>query len=368
MTPAKKLLAAAKAAEAAKAARAAEKERARAAREEAARQANNRRLQEQLPIAASADIARLMKEIKKHPDLEALCDRLDMAPRKVRALIDEAKEKGFQVAMMGGRVGRLPVSEGDVVLSEVDPAGETQHLAIVGDVHMCSKYHLRGYFEDFCRKAYKRGVRYFLQVGDMLDGAYEHGQYELTHSGFEDQSEYCVKHLPEMPGAKWVMITGNHDEKLGDRGSLNVGRALESRFRDAGRTDFAYAGARAADVRIVRKNGRGLTVRLWHPKKGAGYARTYGMQNYIRDLSPGYKPDILAVGHWHTQASFEMRGIHAFAAGCFQGGGSSFSKSLGGAQSIGSWIIDYAMTSGGTVRDITPTWVGYYEGETVRDG
>ena len=268
--------------------------------------------------------------------------------------------------MVGGRVGHMPVSEGDAILPQIDVAGKPTQIAIVGDVHMCSKYHLRAQFEDFCRKAYKRGVRYFLQVGDMLDGAYDHGQFELTHSGFEDQSEYCVKYLPEMPGAKWTMIAGNHDESLGKNQSLNVGRALEARFVAAGRKDFACVGARAADVCIAKKNGRGLRVRLWHPKKGAGYARTYGMQNYIRDLQPGHKPDILAVGHWHTQAYFEMRGIHALAAGCWQGGGSSFSKSLGGAQSIGSWIVEYAMTSGGTVRDITPTWVGYYEGETVR--
>ena len=142
---------------------------------------------------------------------------------------------------------------GDAILPQIDVAGKPTQIAIVGDVHMCSKYHLRAQFEDFCRKAYKRGVRYFLQVGDMLDGAYDHGQFELTHSGFEDQSEYCVKYLPEMPGAKWTMIAGNHDESLGKNQSLNVGRALEARFVAAGRKDFACVGARAADVCIAKK-------------------------------------------------------------------------------------------------------------------
>jgi UDP-2,3-diacylglucosamine pyrophosphatase LpxH len=343
--------------------RAAAKEAARQAREDAARG----RLAAKLPVPASADIAMLVKAAKRHPDLEQLCDTLSMPPGKVRALIEEAQGKGFQVDLVGGRVGLVPVATGDIILPEVDQAGKEQHLALVGDVHMCSKYHLRAQFEDFCHKAYKRGVRYFLQVGDMLDGAYHHGQFELTHSGFEDQSDYCVQNLPALPGAKWIMIQGNHDETLGDRGSLNVGKALESKFRAAGRKDFACVGSRGANVRIGRKDGRGITVELWHPKKGAGYARTYAMQNHIRDMAPGFKPDILAVGHWHTQAHFEMRGIRAFACGCFQGGGSSFSKSLGGAQSIGSWIIDYRTTPGGTIRDMSTNWIGYYEGETVRD-
>lgn len=364
----KELLAAAAAADAAKAARKAQKEAERVAREEAARKANDAHLVKALPVAATPDIARLMKASKKYLDLEALCDELDMSPGKVRELVEQAKAKGFQVDLVGGRVGKIPVAEGDIIVPEIAQAGNRRTIAIVGDVHMCSKHHLKAQFNDFCRKAYKRGVRYFLQVGDMLDGAYPHGQYELTHSGFEDQSEYCVRNLPEYKGAKWIMIAGNHDESLGDRGSLNVGRALESRFRDAGRKDFTCVGARAADVRIHWKDkDGGLHVRLWHPKKSAGYARTYGAQNYIRDMAPGFKPDILAVGHWHTQAYFESRGIHAIMAGCWQGGGSSFSKSLGGAQSIGSWIVDYRLTADGTVRDITPTWVGYYEGETVRE-
>jgi hypothetical protein len=68
----------------------------------------------------------------------------------------------------------------------------------------------------------------------------------------------------------------------------------------------------------------------------------------------------------HRQMYFTTRGVHAFASGCWQGGQSSFGKSLGGAPDIGSWIIEYTLTEGGTVRSVKPEWVAYYETETVR--
>jgi hypothetical protein len=81
----------------------------------------------------------------------------------------------------------------------------------------------------------------------------------------------------------------------------------------------------------------------------------------------GKKPDLLAAGHWHQSAYIHTRGVHALSAGCWQGGGSAFSKSLKGSPSIGSWIIKYELTKGGTVRSLAPEWVGYFEKERVRE-
>ena len=81
MTPSKDLLEKAAAAEAAKQARKAAAEAARVERNEAARRQRDAELADKLPIQASPEIGRLVAASKKHPDLEKLCDLMNMPPK-----------------------------------------------------------------------------------------------------------------------------------------------------------------------------------------------------------------------------------------------------------------------------------------------
>lgn len=226
---------------------------------------------------------------------------------------------------------------------------------------------MRGQFEEYTQWAYgERGVRRFLHVGDMLDGAYKFSFSEQNVRGFEDQCDYAIEHLPRLEGATWTCILGNHDETF-DVNGLNVERAINERFRSAGRTDVEFIGARGAYVRLLAPGQkRGTIVELWHPKGGAAYAISYKLQNHIRDYAVGAKPDIALQGHTHQAMYFEQRGVHAFVCGCWQGGKSAFGRSIGGAPSIGSWVIEYEVTEDETIRTLTPSWRRYYEGESPR--
>jgi predicted phosphodiesterase len=224
-------------------------------------------------------------------------------------------------------------------------------------------------FQDFCRIAYKRGVRQFLHVGDLLDGVYTHSIYEQNARGFEEQCGVAIRELPQWPDARWHFIQGNHDETMGEKSGLDVGRAIEQAFRAAGREDVIYHGARGAYLRLkAPEEKRGLLVHLWHPRdKGNTYALTYALQKRIEGYAVGAKPDCVAAGHWHQSVFFNTRGVYALSAGCFQGSQSSFGKSLRTSPSIGSWIIRYALTEGGTVRRFSPEWLGYQETELIRE-
>jgi predicted phosphodiesterase len=239
----------------------------------------------------------------------------------------------------------------------------------VGDIHFGSKHHMGPQFQDFCDKAHARGVRQFLHVGDLLDGNYRHSVWEQSHRGFEEQVAYAIEHLPRYDGASWHFIQGNHDETLGEHSGLEVGVATVQAFNAAGRRDLHYHGARGAYLRLrAPGEARGMLVELWHPRdKSSAYAKSYRLQKHVEKYAPGQKPDVVAAGHWHQCFFMPVRGVNAFSTGCWQGGQSSFGKSLGGAPDIGSWIVEYSLTPGGTVRTIKPEWVGYHEVETVRD-
>lgn len=348
------------------------KEQARLRREEEAAALNAERLAMKARLAGKdrtdPELSALMgvlRTAKVAPTFQDLCNVLDKSPVRVQVIIDRANRQGYSVAITGERVVSAPPAQQDAP-ARVAVAGKVRSLAVVGDIHFGSKYHCGDYFQDFCKQAYKSGVREFLQVGDILDGNYKHGRFELTAHGFDDQAAMAVKNLPHWPDARWHFIQGNHDETLSDNG-MDVGRALEQAFRAAGREDVHYVGNRGGYVQLVRDDEeRGLAVHLWHPRKGGAYALSYGLQKQIEKYSPGQKPDLLCAGHWHQSNYFQIRGVHAISAGCWQGGGSSFSKSLGGAPSIGSWIVKYALTVDGTVRKFQPEWIPYFEKETVR--
>lgn len=317
-------------------------------------------------------VARIVELTRRAPlSIEALCDELDLAPWRVRELVESANETGYRVELDGGHVGRRPHDESEVAQHSVSVSGadDRRVIAAVGDIHFGSKHHLVAYFQDYCRYAYDRGAREFLHVGDLLDGVYKHSVWEQSARGYEEQVAVAVEELPSWPDARWHFIQGNHDETLGEASGLDVGRAIVQSFVAAGRTDVHYLGARGAYVRLVGPGERrGLFVELWHPRdKGNAYAKSYRMQKHIESYAPGQKPDLLLTGHWHQQMYFTTRGVHALSTGCWQGGQSSFGKSIGGAPAIGSWVIEYGLTPEGTVRHIRPEWCGYFEKEHVRD-
>lgn len=323
------------------------------------------------PGPADGGLAALLKLVRKGDgfELEELCDRLDLAPKRVLELVAEANKLGHDLTLGDAVIGQRPRDPSqDVVVAMPSPVTSTHKVALVGDVHIGSKHHLGAYFKDFYDSAYEAGCRTFIQVGDILDGVYRFSIWEQSHRGFEEQVDATIEGLPSKPDARWVAILGNHDETFERDSGISVVRAANDRFRAAGRDDFEFVGSRGAYLRLKHPGAkRGVVVELWHPSGKPAYALSYKMQNHIRDYAVGAKPDILAVGHWHQSCYFTNRGVHAFSCGCWQGGKSAYGRSLGGSPAIGSWLLEYSLTADETIREITPAWRAYYEGETPRD-
>ena len=316
-------------------------------------------------------ISRLVRLTRNAPrSLVALADILDCSPKTVTDLVSEARDAGYDVQLSKTGEGVRPAPRESVALEQAKPAavsGNEITIAAVGDVHFGNKFHMGAELQDFCDKAYAAGARRFLQVGDLLDGVYRHSVWDQTHRGFSDQSKLAVQKLPAYPDSTWEAIEGNHDETFARDCGLDVSRAVTLAFKDAGRKDFTMNPGRSHYFHLKPRKGRGVFVELWHPGKGPAYALSYKLQKKVEGYAVGQKPDILLVGHYHQSVYANIRGVHAFMVGCFQGGGSNFGKSLGTAPAIGSWIIRVSLTKDGTLRRVAPEWVGYYEREIVRE-
>jgi predicted phosphodiesterase len=297
-------------------------------------------------------------------DFEQLCDRLELAPRKCRELVERAQAAGYTIDVAHNLVAFRMADADDRVrdLGIAPVVGQRQLVAIISDTHLGSKFCLREQLKDFVHMAYDRGVREILHPGDVLDGCYKHGVFELSHSGIDAQTEDLFETLPRLPGLTYHGICGNHDDTFSDKIGIDAGQFMQNWFQARGRNDLRFYGRRGAYLRI-----RGATVELWHPKKGAGYALSYQLQNHIRDYGVGQKPDILLAGHWHTYVYLEQRGVHALACGTFQGSRSAFSKSIGGAPSIGGTLLSWDVTADGTLRRLSVERSSYFEHEQPQE-
>lgn len=309
----------------------------------------------------------LVRLAKRGIGFDDLCDKLDMSPKRVRRLVDIAKEQGYRVDVAGDNVAwrepELGPDHGyDTDVGVAPTVGGRSIVAVVSDTHFGSKYCMRDAMCEFVRHAYEQGARHVLHSGDMLDGCYKHGQWELSHHGVDDQIDDALATLPRLDGLSYHYITGNHDETFTDSTGLDTGRLIADRARSIGRTDLHYYGCRGARLRLGN-----VRVELWHPRKGNAYALSYQLQNHIRDYPVGVKPDILIAGHWHRAIYFEQRGVHAVSAPCWQSGLSSFGKSLGGAPSIGGWLLSWETTHHGTLRRFSAERSAYYDQEGFRD-
>lgn len=308
------------------------------------------------------DVSKLIQLVKKQAlDFEVLCDKLDKSPKRMRELIYEAQARGADIHIAADKVGISPTPEADVPEVQdvkIHPVvGERQKVGVISDTHFGSKYCMREQVKDFVNYAYEQGVREILHNGDCLDGSYRHGWLELTHSGLEDQTADMCDVLPALPGLTYHAITGNHDETFWNESGANVGAAITHYFRESGRNDIKFYGDRSAFLKI-----RGAVIEQWHPRGGGSYAKSYRLQKHIEGYM-AIKPQVLLVGHFHQFCHIFERGVHGLLCPTFQGSGSKFSKSLGGAQAQGGLILSWDLTELGMIRNFNVEKRSYFERE-----
>lgn len=310
------------------------------------------------------EVQRIVDLTRRGPiKFSVLCDKLDLSPNKTRALIEKAKQARINIHVEHDHVGIQHAYEEKVTTIGIAPViGKRQRVGVISDTHLGSKYCLRAQLIDFVEYAYEQGVRDILHPGDVLDGMYKHGLWEVSHSGLEAQTQDLFEVLPKKKGLNYHCITGNHDWTFAEASGVDVGGYIASYFREQGRSDIHFYGNRGAFLRI-----NGALVHLWHPRSGGSYAKSYGIQKHIEKYSSGEKPNVLLAGHWHTFCYVYERGVHGIACPTFQGGGSAFSKSLGGAPAIGGLILSWDLTEHGTVRNFTLEKRSYFEAERPRE-
>ena len=310
------------------------------------------------------DFSKLVDALKRSPVFDDLCSTLDLSPARTRNLLRRARAAGYAVRLGAEVVGIGHEDTSDIRDVEVPPTvGGRFRVGVISDLHAGSKYCLRAQLRDCIERMYRRGVRDILIPGDLTDGCYGHGVFELKYSGVQDQVADLERMLPQKEGLRYHAISGNHDYTFSERTGLDFGSYCVGYFKTRGRNDLCFYGDRAATLRIG-----GTSVRLLHPSGSCSYAISYKLQKFVESFDSGEKPGILLVGHYHRSCYIYTRGVHAFAVPTFQGPGSAFGKSLGlGPQAIGGLILSWKLTQFRTIRSLQFEPLSYFKTEKEKE-
>jgi len=227
--------------------------------------------------------------------------------------------------------------------------GRRYVFGVVSDIHFGNSRCRVDFLQDFIRHAYSRGARTIFHCGDLLDGDYSHGRYELAQNGLDAQCYAAWHGLPQLEGLQYVGISGNHEATLGDRIGIDAGQYCADYFRRYGRSDLRHIGRRAGWYRLQVPGGASVLVFLWHPKGRGGQNFEPMLKRRIAQFPRGGEPDFMFAGHLHGFAQCVHRDVRAFMAGTFHGHGSDFSNSLGTEQSLSGIVMSFELTSTGHI-------------------
>lgn len=274
---------------------------------------------------------------------EAPSTTVDVKKASEEELAAEFQRRGFRVNI------EKKTGEGQVVIPEVRDA-DTLRFAVASDWHLCSRFQQLTHLRSFYKHARKRKCKFVLMPGDIVEGSHKMHRdaafYQFVH-GADAQIDYAIANAPD--DLKTYAINGNHDYSHFNDAGVNVAKRVSER-----RDDIEFIGDLGATVHLGP-----ISAYLWHPMGGGGYARSYKLQNWVRDRPLGHRPELLFSGHVHTLCHIPAYGgVEAFQVGCFQAQ-TPFINRLALTPSVGGLIIDIGLNDEGKIGRIQTEWVHF---------
>lgn len=259
---------------------------------------------------------RLIKLLKQQPcSLEYLASFLKLPDTDILNNINLLDKKGITIEDNEGKY-HIPSTEykyNTHVYSNMSTTPSKVTYIATSDWHIGSKQHDKSGLEYCMKKAIDEGAQFALHSGDIVDGfnVYHGHMNNLLVWTVEEQTDLAAKTIDKFP-IEIYGIGGNHDHSYTQQNGIRPTKLIEmknSNFHDLG--DFY------ADFLVD-----GCDIRLLHGAGGNSYSQSYPAQRYMRNLAEGNPesvPDILQIGHFHTNPVFEIYGCLIMHPSNFQG-------------------------------------------------
>jgi predicted phosphodiesterase len=248
-------------------------------------------------------------------------------------------------------------------------SGHVLTLGFITDTHLCSKFQRLDVLDYAYDIFEERGIKTVLHAGNIVDGESKVNTHDLLVHGIAEQAHYVIEHYPAKKGITTYYIDGDdHEGWWFQREGIEFGRYLMFEALAAGRDDLKYMGYMENDVEMVPGNKK-TVIRIVHPGGGSSYAHSYTAQKIVESYTPGEKPSILLIGHYHKANFGVIRGVHCIQGGCTQDQ-STFMRKKRLEAHVGFWILTVELDSNGAVSRFLPEFFNFFDKGYVikRDG
>ena len=305
---------------------------------------------------------KLRRTHKKTLTVEELSDFFDCGVSKIKEALSLLRNEGKNVSA-GQEVellNQIPPSE-PTIIDVSRFRGKHFKIGLTADNHLGSKYARMDVLNALFDIWQAQGVKTVYQGGNMIDGEARFNKFDLlVPPGVEAQVDYFAENWPQRPGIVTEFVTGDAHEGWYVRDSgLNIGRVLESRAVEMGRSDLKFLGHMEHDIVLKAKNGQSF-MRLIHAGGGSAYATSYSVQKIVESYQGGEKPAILLVGHYHKAEYGYPREVHVVQAGCTEDQ-TPFMRKLKLQAHVGGWTIEFDLDDDGIVHGFAPQFHPFYD-------
>jgi transposase-like protein len=303
--------------------------------------------------------------LRKGPKSVAeLADELDCSPRRASELLKEMKARGgLLFATPDGRFDlhdpiAIPTGTGEARGSD---GAWTHTFGVLSDNHLCN----RNSRLDVLNAAYdhyeREGITTVYNGGNWIDGEARFNKSELIVApGMDSQLNYMIDVYPQKKGITTHFIAGDdHEGWYQQREGVEIGRYLQLKAEDAGRTDLKYLGYAEADVALKYGTGQAI-MRVLHPGGGSAYATSYSVQKIVESYQGGEKPQILLASHYHKFEYGYPREVHGVQTACTTDQ-SLFMRKNKIAAHVGFLVIKIKQRKDGTVERFGVEFFPFYD-------
>lgn len=298
---------------------------------------------------------------KKHIGYADLTDKFDCGMSKIKEAIEQLKKenKNFHFRDDGVEIGESVESLKPSVIKTEHLIGKRIKFGFVTDNHLGSKYERLDVLNAVYDRFAMEGITDVYNAGNVIDGEARFNKFDIHKHGMEDQCNYFAKVYPAREGMTTHFITGDdHEGWYVQREGVNIGKFMESKAVEAGRTDLKYIGHMEHDIIFKTKKGQAV-MRVVHPGGGSSYAYSYTSQKIVESYTPGEKPHIVLGGHYHKACYNYIRGVHFLQGGTTMDQ-SPFMRKKRLEAHLGGWIVEFQQGENGVIQSFKCEWIPFY--------
>ena len=299
-------------------------------------------------------------------DIIQLANKFKVPPIKIEQAIDELKENHRCIDNFSdGTIQMATTSpfvpdEETVVIDTIGSNEKEFCFGAIADMHIGSKYERVDVLTDLYDRFEQAGAKTVYIAGNWIDGERRFNKNDIYVHGVEDQIDNFIKKMPYKKGITNLILSGDdHEGWYVQDQHINIGKYMQLKAHDAGRTDLIDIGYMEANIKFEQELGS-ATLRVHHPGAGSGYALSYKSQKYVESLQGGERPQIVLTGHYHKYDYCYPREVHAIQVGCLQDQ-TPFMRKRNLASHLGGCLVYVKQNQLGIITSIKVEWMPYYD-------